>query len=202
MPLPRIPPIVPRLTRAVPTGSEWVFELKLDGFRGVLYVDRGHGYFVSKGARVMARFQTLADALASELPVLNAILDGEIIVMGEAGPDFNALFYRRGQAEYAAFDLLWLNGRDLRSLPLRRRKKALAGVVESAPVGYVPDTDDAELFCSAVERDLEGIVAKRWREPYATEVEWLKVKHAGYSQAVGRWELFRARRRSPSQRRM
>ena len=102
----------------MPVGRDWWYELKLDGFRGVLTVDAGKGSFTSKTSKPMPRFQELADALARVLPVKSAIFDGEIIVMTKSGPDFNALMFRRGQPAYAAFDLLWLDGKDLRELPL------------------------------------------------------------------------------------
>jgi bifunctional non-homologous end joining protein LigD len=193
--LPLIDPLRPDRARAVPRGREWLYELKLDGFRGMLYVEQGHGRFRSKTGRWMPRFHDLADALARQLGVRDAILDGEIIVMGKEGPDFKALMRNRGVIAYAAFDLLWRNGRDLRALPLWRRKKALQALIEASPVGYVEHCHDPQLFESAVRMDLEGIVAKRRSDPYAPETEWLKIKHKGYSQMEGRWELFERSRR-------
>jgi bifunctional non-homologous end joining protein LigD len=171
-----------------------VYELKLDGFRGVLSIEEGRGRFTSKTAKGLPRFQDLADHLAAGLDVRDAILDGEIIVMGSGGPDFFALFSRRGEPAYAAFDLLWLNGRDLRAQPLWRRKRALKKLVTATAIGYVEHVDTPGLFDAAVERDLEGIVAKRRSDPYAPDTEWVKVKHSGYSQNEGRWELFDRRR--------
>ncbi len=191
--LPLIDPLRPERTRAVPRGREWLYEVKLDGFRGMLYVEQGRGRFLSKTKRWMPRFRELADALARRLGVRDAILDGEIIVMGMQGPDFKALMRSRGEAAYAAFDLLWRNGRDLRALPLWRRKKSLHALIEASPVGYVEHCDDPHLFESAVRMDLEGIVAKRRSDPYTPETEWLKIKHPGYSQMEGRWELFERR---------
>lgn len=193
--LPRVDPLRPRLTKVVPRGREWLYELKLDGFRGMLYLEQGEGRFFSKNRRPMPRFRELAAALARALRVRDAIFDGEIIVMGERGPDFEALFRSRGRAEYAAFDLLWLDGRDLRALPLWRRKRMLQKLIRGTPVSLVEDADDPRLFETAVAMDLEGIVAKRRSDPYAPETEWLKIKHAAYSQGEGRWELFPARGR-------
>jgi len=193
--LPRIAALRPVKGRSVPTGRQWIYELKLDGFRGVLSIEDGQGTFTSKNGNRMIRFQRLADALARALPVRSAILDGEIIVMGEGGPNFFALFFTRGEPVYAAFDLLWLNGRDLRAQPLWRRKRALQKLVERTPIGYVGHVDDPALFTLAQQRDFEGIVAKRRSDAYAPETEWVKVKVAGYSQMDGRWELFERRRR-------
>lgn len=194
MPLPLIEPIVPLLAREVPRGREWTYELKLDGFRGVFYADGGAGRFRSKRNRRLDRFRDLAGALARILPATNAILDGEVVVMAKEGPDFNALFFDRGPLLYVAFDLLWLNDRDLRELPLWRRKAMLAKLVRDTPIATVESTNDPRLFEAAADMDLEGIVAKRRSDPYAPDTEWLKIKHAGYTQKEGRWELFRDRR--------
>jgi bifunctional non-homologous end joining protein LigD len=188
--LPLVEPILPALAKFVPVGREWVYEPKLDGFRGTLYVEGGRGTFRSKTKKVMARFKDLASALAASLRVTEAIFDGEIIVAVENGPDFFALFSRRGVPQYAAFDLLWLDGADLRPLPLTRRKTVLRHVLKRCPIAYVEDHRDSRLFEAAVQADLEGIVAKRRSDPYAPESPWIKVKHAGYSQMEGRADLF------------
>ncbi|HEX6096688.1 MAG TPA: hypothetical protein VF432_10225 [Thermoanaerobaculia bacterium] len=193
-PLPRIEPVRPVKRKTVPVGKGWLYELKLDGFRGVLSVENGRGSFTSKTSKPMPRFQELADALARVLPARSAILDGEIVVMTGDGPDFYALMFRRGQPAYAAFDLLWLDGRDLRELPLWRRKRALQKLIANTPIAYVEPVEDPALYAAAAARDLEGVVAKRRGDPYGTATEWVKIKHPGYSQMQGRWELFDKRR--------
>ena len=195
MSLPRVEPILPTLTRVVPLGREWMYELKLDGFRGVLHIDAGTSWFTSKTNNAMPRFRDLAAACARELAADSVILDGEIIVLGaDARPDFNALFSHSGTPSYAAFDLLWLNGRDLRRLPLWRRKKALAKLVARTAVGLVESVDDPRLYDVTVAEDMEGIVAKRRSDPYGPETQWLKIKTAGYTQAEGRGDMFHRRR--------
>ena len=179
---------------AVPAGRGWIYELKLDGFRGVLSIENGRGGFTSKTSNEMRRFRDLANVLARAMPVKSAIFDGEIIVMGAAGPDFHALMSRRGEPVYAAFDLLWLEGKDLRPQPLWHRKGALRKLVEGTPIGFVDGVDDPVLFHVARRRDLEGIVAKRRGDPYGPDTEWVKVKVPGYSQAEGRAELFHRRK--------
>lgn len=195
VPLPHIDPIRPVLARELPRGREWTYELKLDGFRGTLYLERGSGKFLSKNVHHLRRFDSLAAGIARAFPDRDAILDGEVIVMGKVGPDFNSLMFSRGRPEYAAFDLLWLDGRDLRDLPLWRRKRMLEKLVRDTPIGYVEPTTDPALFEAAVEMDLEGIVAKRRADPYAPQTQWIKIKHRGYTQVEGRWELFDRRRR-------
>jgi ATP-dependent DNA ligase len=95
--------------------------LKLDGFRGTSYVEGHRGRFLSKTKKPMRRFDPLANAIAQELPLRDVILDREIVVMSEARPDFYALTMKRKPASYVAFDVLWMNGRDLRALPLSRQ---------------------------------------------------------------------------------
>ena len=192
--LPLIDPIRPVKRTTVPVGKGWLYELKFDGFRGVLSIENGRGSFTSKTSKPMPRFQELADALSRVLPVKGAILDGEIVVMSRNGPDFYALMFHRGQPAYAAFDLLWLDGRDLRELPLWRRKRMLRKLIAGTPIAYVEHVEDPALYAAAAARDLEGIVAKRRSDAYGGATEWVKVKYPGYSQMEGRWELFDKRR--------
>lgn len=192
--LPEIDPILPKLVRDLPRGRDWLYELKLDGFRGTLYVEGQRGRFLSKTKKPMRRFAALANAIARELPVRDVILDGEIVVMSDGRPDFYALMMNREPASYVAFDVLWLNGRDLRPLPLRRRKRELEKLARVGQVQTVEATTDPRLIDAVVQMDLEGIVAKRGSEPYAQATEWLKVKHAEYSQKEGRADLFHRRR--------
>src|SRR5262245_28944174 len=125
MPLPLVPPILPALSRELPRGADWRYELKLDGFRGTLYVEEKRAWFRSKTGRLMRRFDELAGRVAGELGARSAIVDGEIVVMGERGPDFYALMFHRGVPQFAAFDLLWRDGRDLRAQTYAARKAAL-----------------------------------------------------------------------------
>jgi bifunctional non-homologous end joining protein LigD len=192
--LPQIEPVLPKLVRDVPRGGDWLYEVKLDGFRGTLYADAGRGYFLSKTKKRMRRFDELANTIAKELRVRDAILDGEIVVLGEGGPKFYALMMNREPASYVAFDLLLLDGRDLRARPLWRRKAALEKLVSGTRVGYVEHSDDPRLMAAVVRMDLEGIVAKRRADPYSQQTEWLKIKHQEYSQKEGRADLFHRRR--------
>lgn len=192
--LPTIDPILPVLSKTIPRGHEWLYEAKLDGFRGTLYVENGTGFFRSKTRNRMKRFEELANAIARTLRVQSAIFDGEIVVLGEQGPDFYALMQARGVPSYAAFDLLWLNGKDLRPLSLTKRKATLRKVVKRGEIGYVEAVRSPALFTAAARLDLEGIVAKRAADPYTSETRWVKVKNAGYSQNQGRADLFHPRR--------
>jgi bifunctional non-homologous end joining protein LigD len=190
MSLPMIDPILPQLRREVPDGKEWRYEVKLDGFRGVLYIDGPRAWFRSKTGNVMTRFQELADEIRATVKVRSAIFDGEIVVLRDGLPDFDALFRRNAEPEYSAFDLLWLNGTDLRSLVYLKRKARLRRLIAPTLIGYVEDFADSQLFAATRELDLEGVVAKGAADAYVPTTRWIKVKHDRYSQAVGRGDLF------------
>jgi len=194
--IPLAEPVLPVLSRELPRGRAWRYELKLDGFRGMLYVDRGAASFRSKTMRPMPRFDELAARVAAELRATDAILDGEIVVMGARGPEFNALLFHRGVPQFAAFDLVWLDGRDLRASPYAKRKAALQRLVRRCTwVSFIESHADAELFDIVTGLDLEGVVAKRSDEPYTPATRWVKVKNRNYSQALGRWRFFEHHRK-------
>jgi bifunctional non-homologous end joining protein LigD len=153
------------------------------------------GRLVSRNGRELRRFRELADDLARTLKCNNAILDGEVVVKDPTGrPIFIDLMKRRADASYVAFDLLWLNGRDLRRLPLIDRKRALrrllsgrSTLIEEAL--WVPERGRM-LFTVVQQHDLEGIVAKRKDDAYTPSARWIKIKNPKYSQVAGRGELF------------
>jgi bifunctional non-homologous end joining protein LigD len=196
--LPQVQPIlVERLARPV-THPDWLFQPNYDGYRGVLYLAPRLALIASKRNNVLTRFRPLAERLRAELDVRSVILDGEVVALDSEGrQDFPALLRGEGSLHYAAFDLLYLNGRDLRGQPLWRRQRRLERLVPSVSaalsrVMVVPK--DGEALFEAVQRvDLEGIVAKRKADPYGPEATWYKVRNPAYTQAVGRWELFRKR---------
>jgi bifunctional non-homologous end joining protein LigD len=101
---------------------DYIFELKHDGFRAVVYLQNGECKILSRNLNDM-RFASLKEALA-KLPVQNAILDGEIVCLDKNGVSrFYQLLSHKGTPVYYAFDLLWLNGEDLRP-PCRRPARA------------------------------------------------------------------------------
>ena len=142
---------------------DWLFELKLDGFRALAYVEGGRGRLVSRNGNTFKRFAPLAAEIAVALAgVRNAILDGEVVCLdGDGRPLFNALLYRRREPCFVAFDCLWLDGRDLRRLPLIERKRVLRGIVPRRRpcVQYLPHLHrrGVDLFTEVVQRDLEGV---------------------------------------------
>lgn len=133
----------------------------------------------------------------------NAILDGEIVCVDADGrSQFNQLLFRRGTPIFAAFDLLWHDGEDLRALALIQRKRRLSAVVprRSASILYVSHiaTHGVALFNQVCDQDLEGVVGKWAAGSYCCDgvrTSWVKVKNPDYSQAIGRRELFERRAR-------
>ena len=195
MPLPRVHPIIP-IARTQPFDDpEWLFEFKYDGFRALLYLEQGRCRFISRNGNILSRFGELCDQLAAEIAVDDAIVDGEVITADEAGrPVFLDLLRGRRKPAYVAFDLLWLNGADLRALPLRERRRRLQDVLPKGSVAISEALSvqgrDRELFDLMRVNDLEGIVAKLLAHPYDLRTKWLKIKNPDYSQKEGRGDLF------------
>ena len=103
-----------------------IFEVKFDGFRALAYVEQGKCRLVSRKDNTYQSFTDLCAWIGQHLKAKDAILDGEVVCLDEAGRSvFNDLFYRKGEVYFYAFDLLWLNGKDLRDQPLLKRKARL-----------------------------------------------------------------------------
>jgi bifunctional non-homologous end joining protein LigD len=179
--------------------DEFLYELKVDGFRALLHLEDGKGELVSRNGNTFHGFAELADWLAMHLKVQDAVLDGEIACIDEEGrPIFTDLLFRKSTCIFVAFDLLYLNGNDLRSLPLIERKRELRKLLRRklSRILYLDhvEKDRRLLFEEIVKMDLEGMVCKRKSSPYRVTEKpspyWIKVKNPRYSQAEGREELF------------
>ena len=142
-----IDPCDPVLRKVPPSGDDWLYEIKWDGYRAQLHIRPGKIIVYSrKGFDWTDRFAAIALA-AKDLRVREAVIDGEAVVLGSKGiADFQALRRELGKEDsekltYYAFDLLWLNGKDLRSLPLVERKQRLRKLIdgESPRLVYVED---------------------------------------------------------------
>ncbi len=148
MRLPFDPPLSPMLSsaaEALPEGEGWLFEPKWDGFRTVVFRDGDEILLQSRDEKPMNRyFPELVAPLAEELPA-RCVLDGEIVIVGAAGLDFEALLLRihpaasrvkllAGQipASFVAWDLLALGDEDLREAPLAARRERLEAVLSRA----------------------------------------------------------------------
>jgi ATP-dependent DNA ligase len=194
---PPLPPMLSRSADSLPEGGGWLFEPKWDGFRTLVFRDGGEVLLQSRDGRPMNRyFPELAEPLLRALPE-RCVLDGEIVIVGDAGLDFEALLLRihpaesrvkllaeRSPASYVAWDLLALGDQDLRERPLKERRKRFNQVmsVARAPVHVSPATLDRELAEDWFRRfggaGLDGVMAKRLDEPYRPgERTMIKVKH-------------------------
>jgi bifunctional non-homologous end joining protein LigD len=193
--LPQIKPLTLTRLRKPFDHPEWIFELKHDGFRGVAYIEAANCKLISRNATVFRRFPQLCESL-SKLAVRNAILDGEIICLdGDGISVFDQLMFRRGVPYYYVFDLMWLNGKDLRARPLLDRKKRLKKLVMQAAnpaLLYADHVDQfgVDFFQMICDKDLEGIMAKHRASPYSPAAKWIKIKNPAYTQAERRHELF------------
>jgi bifunctional non-homologous end joining protein LigD len=184
-----------RLDRLV-DDPNYQYEMKYDGFRGVGYFEKGRRCrFVSRNGNHLSRFQPLCESILKELKVQNAIFDGELISPDPTGrPIFKNMLRRGGAFQYVAFDLLWLNGEDLRSLPLEARRQKLLKVLPKSSrwitESLVQIGSGLSLYNLMVQYDLEGIVVKRLASPYSRSTKWYKFKNKDYSQAKGRRHFF------------
>jgi bifunctional non-homologous end joining protein LigD len=133
----------PTLREKAPAGREWLHEIKIDGYRAQVHLHGGKVTVYSRNGYDWTRQFAASARAAEELRADEAILDGEATVLGKTGlPDFQALRreLRNRHSKrliYHAFDLLYLNGRDLRPLPLVERKAALRKLLAKAPAALV-----------------------------------------------------------------
>ena len=203
--------VEPQLCRLVdqpPSGTSWVHEVKFDGYRMQLRVEGGKArLFTRKGLDWTTRFAAIAQ-VAAKLP--DCIIDGEVCALDHNGaPDFAALqaALSDGKSDpliFFAFDLLFLDGEDLRRLPLTARKTRLSNLLEkdrSDTLRYVEhftSGGDAVLL-SACRMNLEGIVSKRANAAYASgrSDSWTKAKcRAGHEVVIGGWSTTAGKFRS------
>ncbi|HEY0552753.1 MAG TPA: DNA polymerase ligase N-terminal domain-containing protein, partial [Thermoanaerobaculia bacterium] len=171
-----IEPELATLVDAVPPGQEWVHEIKYDGYRVLCKVRDGEARLITRhGKDWTDRFAPIARA-AEQLPFREAILDGEVVVLEPNGTtNFQSLQNalaenRQDDLVYFAFDLLYLDGYDLRDATLLARKEALLGLLAggAGPIrpGDHVEGDGEGFFRQACDYGLEGIVCKRTDLPY------------------------------------
>jgi len=190
-----IEPLMPTLVEKPPEGDGWIHEVKFDGYRSQMIIgDQGTRIFTRRGLDWTTKYRDLAAAGAA-LGVESAIIDGEIIVLNDKGlSDFaelrKAITRRQHDLYFVAFDLLHLNGHDLRDMPLVDRREILA---EMIPNGgriqfseALPGTG-AAVFHLVDQAGLEGMVSKRKDSKYRSgpSTNWLKAK----CYAIGEFDL-------------
>ena len=181
-----IKPQLATLKTKAPKGDQWLHEIKYDGYRVQVHLNRGRKkVFTRNGLDWTKRFTEIAGALA--IPG-EAIIDGEVVVVHEGRTNFSELQAelaagRQGRLVYYAFDLLWRNG-DLRKLPQIERKQLLLDLLGEndieLPVLFSEHLvgDGQKMFEHAAKLNWEGIISKRADAPYRSErnENWLKIK--------------------------
>jgi bifunctional non-homologous end joining protein LigD len=176
------------LVTSAPDGPEWIHEVKFDGYRIAALVEGGKARLLSRNNLDWTkRFRAIASEAAA-LPVESALLDGEVVALGEGGiTSFQALQQsmksRSDDILYYVFDLLHLDGWDLRGVALEQRKLLLEQLLARGSgdrLRYSAHVEGhgAEVHRQACERALEGIIAKRRDRPHvaARSRDWVKVK--------------------------
>ncbi|TJW04798.1 MAG: ATP-dependent DNA ligase [Mesorhizobium sp.] len=181
-----IEPLMPTLVERPPEGDAWIHEVKFDGYRSQIIIDDDEvRIFTRRGLDWTAKYRDLAET-AGGLNVRNAIIDGEIIVVNDAGvSDFGelrkAITRRQHDLYFVAFDLLHLNGHDLRDMPLEDRREILEALVPAGKRIQFSQSlpgDARSIFHLVDQAGLEGMVSKRRDSVYRSgpSTNWLKAK--------------------------
>jgi len=193
-----------KLTDEIPAGPGWQYEPKWDGFRALVFRDGDEVFIQSRELKPLDRyFPELPPALRANLPE-RCVLDGEIVISGPRGLDFDALLLRihpaasrvkmlaaLTPASFVAWDLLAFDDRDLRTVPQGERRQLLEAALRDTapPIHLTPATNDARRATDWFHRfegaGLDGVVAKRLADPYMPGKRgWAKIKHARTAECV------------------
>jgi bifunctional non-homologous end joining protein LigD len=184
--LPRFEPCLPRPVQHPPAGPGWIHEIKHDGFR-ILAHRRGRSVrLVTRNGHDLADRFPLVTTAIEELPVKSCVIDGEAIACDESGLAVFDLIRGHGtnaRAVLCAFDLLEVNGEDIRPEPIEDRKRRLAGLLRLPHDGIALNEqfkgDGAMIYKHTCALGCEGIVSKRLGSPYRAgrSAHWLKIKN-------------------------
>ena len=199
---------IPTRGTKVPGRPEWLHEIKYDGYR--LRVERNGErvrLIIRNGYDWTNRYPWIVEA-ARKNRIKQFVIDGEAVVLGVDGiADFNALHSRKhdDEVQLYAFDILALDGEDLRPLPLSLRKTNPARLIARRPDGiFVAPFEQGEigldLFRAACNMGLEGLVSKRVDRPYrgGRSSDWVKVKNPGDGESKGRVRMTTVDDRMPT----
>lgn len=194
---PPIEPMLAKLSDQIPVGSEWLYEPKWDGFRCIAYFDGTAVYLQSRDRKGLNRYFPELESGLREALAGPCVLDGEIVIMGENGLEFETLQQRihpaasrvhklsvETPAIFVAFDVLAADGRDLRETAFEQRHGELATIAggRPSPLFLTPSTDDAAAAQDWFDRfegaGFDGVVAKRRSDVYQPgKRTMLKIKH-------------------------
>jgi bifunctional non-homologous end joining protein LigD len=180
-------PCIPTRSSKVPAGSDWIHEIKHDGYRLIVQRQDNRVRLLTRNGHDWSdRYPWIVDA-ARRLRQKQFVIDGEAVVLGVDGiSDFGALYSHQHDAEvqFYAFDMLAGEGDDMRSLPLSIRKANLARLLARRTDGiFIAPFEQGdigpELFRAACDMGLEGLVSKRRERPYRAgrSSHWVKVKN-------------------------
>jgi bifunctional non-homologous end joining protein LigD len=193
--LKEVKPMLARLVKESFDGDDWIFEIKFDGYRAIAEVD-------NKKVRLYSRnnisFNDIFSPVVESLQKLGrqAVLDGEVVVVDKKGVSKFQLLQNyqktgKGELAYFVFDILYLDGYDLRTLSLLKRKEILKGLIEDLDDSAIRFSDHIkgdgkQFFKAAQQQGLEGIIAKRCDSEYIGKRSdnWLKVKTHMRQEAV------------------
>ena len=183
-----VPPMMAESVKAPFDSPEWIFEIKLDGYRAITVFDKlGKPHLWSRnGLPLEAKFPAIANAV-SQLKLRSTVLDGEVVAVDENGiPRFQLLqrFQKQPTAPtlYYVFDVLWHNGDDLMGKALLERKVVLERILKppaGIQLGSYVEAEGKALFSLTKEKGMEGIIAKRkdsLYRPGKRTSDWLKIK--------------------------
>ena len=179
-------PRLPRKANTLPSGAGWIHEITHDGFSILAQKDGDQVKLITRNGYDFAdRYRLIVDAIAS-LPVKSCIIDGEAIVVDQNGLSvFDLIGYRRHDhaATLCAFDVIELDGADLRRCPIEERKERLAGVLRqphhAIALNQTYEGDGAVIYQHACVFGCEGIVSKQLGSAYrmGRTDQWLKIKN-------------------------
>ncbi len=180
-----VEPCIPTRAAKPPSGAAWIFELKHDGYRLMVRKDgREVRIYSKRGADFTSRYPRIVEA-TRRLRATSALIDGEGVVYDQHGmPSFDLIYSQQydREASLIAFDVLEINGEDVRGLQLLERKarlQKLIGKVGGIEFNEHIAGDGAKIFKHACKLGHEGIVAKRKDLPYESgrSKRWLKIKN-------------------------
>jgi bifunctional non-homologous end joining protein LigD len=181
----RFEPCLRRPAKQPPAGPGWIHEIKHDGFRMLIGKAASIRLISRNGHDLADRFLLIAEAIEA-LPVRSCVVDAEAIVCDDSGLAVSDLIRghgRNGRAILFAFDLLQVNGEDIRKEPIEERKRRLAGLLRLPHQGIALNEtyreDGTMIFKHAWALGCEGIVSKRLGTPYRAgrSAHWLKIKN-------------------------
>ena len=176
------PPMLATLAESPPQDASWTYELKYDGFRAITAITSGGIAMLSRNELDLApRFPRTYEAL-KKVKAKEIVVDGEVVVLDAQGAPRFQLLQQGGEERLILFDILWLDGKDLRRLPYVERRKLLEKTFRKPPAGIavsqILSMTGEEALALAAKGGWEGVIAKRQSSVYEPRrsKEWLKIK--------------------------